>query len=480
MRLSDLLRRVDYRRIIGNESVEVNDVCADSRKLKSGGMFVCLKGKVDGKTFAESAAVRAAVIMTDEELPLDVTQVIVRNVRASYARAVAALYDNPQDKLKIIGVVGTNGKTSCCYLLNSIFRLSGCKTGMLTTVECDVDGVKSPASLTTPDPDVLYKLLSEMVEKKVEYVFMELSAHGIYYEKLSGLRTKATIFTNCTRDHLDFFKDFDSYAAVKKSWFSISNTNLAVVNYDDKIGREILQECNCPYLTYGVDNPGDVFAIDLTHNKNGTSFIINMFDIVKRVNSGFYGKFNVYNMLAACTVAGYFGIAMSNIAAVLENGRKIPGRFNVYHTRGGSRVVIDYAHTGDGLENVLSTAREITKGRLITVFGCGGDRDSGKRKTMGEIAARLSDYVVITNDNPRTENPYEIARAVEAGVICGDINYEVILDRKDAITEAIQFAEPEDTVVITGKGAEAYIEINGKKIPYSDYQTVKELNGGSL
>lgn len=480
MEFKEVVRRLDYKEIIGEFDKEIKGICADSRKVKEGDLFICLKGKVNGADYIPEIQDKICGVVTEEKLNVNLPQIIVKNARIAYAVITASIYGNPQDKLKIIGVVGTNGKTSCCYLLNRIFRLAGKKTAMLTTVEYEICGVRSPSILTTPDPDVFFPLLAQMVAKKVEYLFMEISAHAIYWNKLAGVRFKATIFTNCTPDHLDFFKSFREYSEIKKSWFSIANTNLAVLNTDDKLGREISKDCNCPFLTYGIETPGDVFAIDINYHENGTSFIVNMYDIVKRVNSGYFGKFNVYNMLAVCVVAGYFGIELSSILAVFDNARPIPGRFNLFTTQKGVKVIIDYAHTPDGLEKTLQTARSITKGKLITVFGCGGNRDMEKRKAMGEIASRLSDYLVITNDNPRDEEPEEIAHGIEAGVLQEEVNYSIVLDRTEAITQAFQGASKGDTLLIAGKGSENYIEVKGEKQPFSDYDIVKKLNGGSL
>ncbi|HPD02689.1 MAG TPA: UDP-N-acetylmuramoyl-L-alanyl-D-glutamate--2,6-diaminopimelate ligase, partial [Clostridia bacterium] len=377
--------------------------------------------------------------------------------------------------LKLVSVVGTNGKTSTAHILEAILSFSGIRTGIIGTLGHSFMGEREEALLTTPDPYKFNELLRSMVDRGAEVVVSEVSAHAIYLKKLYGLTCDIAIFTNLTQDHLDFFQTFEDYAETKLSYFTPENVNMGVVNMDDEWGRKLIAAAKIPIVSYGLETPSDVFAIDVRPNMDGVSFILNIFDEILDISSPLYGYFNVYNLMSAITAARLLSVGADTILRAVKRIKEVEGRFNIIKSPKGM-VIIDYAHTPDGLKNLLNSARIITKGQLITVFGCGGNRDKFKRPLMGKIAAEYSDYIVITSDNPRFEEPMQIMKDIEQG-INGFSRYKMIVNRADAIAYAMQEMMEGDTVVVAGKGAEKYIEIAGEKRRYSDYDVVYRRGG---
>ena len=374
--------------------------------------------------------------------------------------------------MKIITVVGTNGKTSTADILSELFLTSGRAAGTIGTLGYKTGRERVSGSLTTPDPIELHKHLAEYEKTGVEYVILEASAHAIYYDKLAGIRANATIFTNITQDHLDFFADMEQYASTKLSYFTLKNTSLSIVNSDDPYGRRLFSTHKVPTITYGIENPADVFAIDVEDGEDGLSFTINAFDRIERIVTPLHGKFNVYNVMASIAAAMYFGVDLRCIAKALTHISTVPGRYQVYSVQ-GRKVIVDFAHTPDGLENLLSGING--EGHIVTVFGCGGNRDRLKRPLMGAIAAKYSDFVIVTDDNPRYEKEMDIAREIVAGMP-QDTTCEIILDRETAIRRAFELTREGDTIVIAGKGHEDYMEIKGQKMPYSDAAVLEKLD----
>lgn len=449
-------------------------VAQSLEEVKKGDLFVCVEGlHVDGHDLAADAVSRGAVaLVTTHELPLDVPQLVVTDTRKALSQIAFFFYGLDKPPFVLVGVTGTNGKTSTAYILQRVFSASGKRAAYIGTLGVVADKLLLPPTLTTPDPMTLAPLLAMLAERGVKYVFLEVSAHAAYFRKVAGLTFNAMVFTNLTQDHLDFFENIEAYGEAKLGLFSPDQTRLGVVNADDQWGRRIISAHRVPLLTYGLDNPADVFAVDVRDTREGLRFAANAFDVVTKVESSLHGRFNAYNVLAAMAVAGYFGVSPVTVALALRH-INILGRFNVVDV-GDVRFIIDYAHTPDGLKNSLETARAQTDGKLRLVFGCGGDRDQTKRREMGEIAAAMADYVYITNDNPRSERPESIAEGIEAGM-AGDENYTVILDREAAIREAYRASRAGDCVLIAGKGAETSMEIGGKKVAYSDYAVLEKL-----
>jgi len=474
MKIGILLENVKIRRVLGYTEKEINGISIDDRGDVKGTLFICLKGShVDGHDHAKNAVEKGAVAVVSEmEMDISVPLILVEDARKSLSIICGNFYGNPAKKMKMVTVVGTNGKTSTTEILSEIFEYAGIPSASIGTLGYKVGRDRSAGELTTPDPIQLHAHLADMYNAGVKCVFMEASAHAIYYDKLAGIKATVGIFTNISQDHLDFFKDMDSYASVKTSYFTHENTALAVVNSDDNYGVRIINNHTVPIVSYGINNPADVFAIDIRDDAQGLSFTINAFDCISELHSPLHGVFNVYNIMAAVATAMYMGIGLKTIKEALARMAPVPGRYNVYYLR-NVRVIIDYAHTPDGLENILRDARESTNGRLITVFGCGGDRDRSKRPIMGEIATRYSDLTVITEDNPRSEEERAIAADIISGVH-SDRRFVTIDDRTSAIRYAMDQAREGDTVVIAGKGHESYMEKKGVKIPYSDIETLKK------
>ena len=455
---------------------EVTSISFDSRTVRPGALFFCLEGAVDGHDFAFQAVLKgAAAIVSSRPLGLGVPEIIVKDTRAELARACAAFWGHPEKRLKLVAVTGTNGKTTTTFVIKSILEDAGHTVGIIGTAFVEYCGKKFPSDLTTPDPTDLYKIFAEMADCGVEYVIMEASAHAIALRKLEGLTFSVAAFTNLTRDHLDFFKTMESYAAAKKSLFTGGHILAAAVNVDDELGREIALECPAPVVSYGCRYPADAFAIDLRMSIGGLRYVLNLSDDVAEVKFNLPGRFNMYNTLCAAAVAKALNIPIRHIVRGIRSVTRVEGRFDVVFTS-GCGVIIDFAHTDDGLRNVLGAVREFVTGRIITVFGCGGNRDRTKRPIMGRTVCEMSDYAVITSDNPRYEDPMEIIADIKSG-ITGD-NYEVQPDRKKAIIRALELADKDDIVVIAGKGAERYQEIKGVKYEYNDEEFVLGLGDG--
>ncbi len=472
MRICDLELGTD-------DETEITGLACDSSAVKPGYLFFCIVGREnDGHTFAADALSRGAVaLVVERRLALDCVQIETDDCRLAMTHAAAAFYGYPAKRMKLIGITGTNGKTTTTYIVKSIIEAAGHSCGLIGTNAVEYGGNKIPARLTTPDPIELMHTLFDMANAGVEYVVMEVSAHAIALRKVDGIMYEVAAFTNFSRDHLDFFKDMDEYAATKKSFFTPYHARTAVVNVDDKLGVEIMRDTRLHVVSYGVDNPSDVFGIDLKMSAYGLSYVINMFDKVESVKFNLTGRFNMYNTLCAAAIAAALDMPFSAVIEGIRNVKKIDGRFNIINTAKCS-VIIDFAHTDDGIANILRAIREFAPARIITVFGCGGNRDRTKRAVMGRIVATLSDFCFVTSDNPRFEPPEEIIKEIERGIIeIGKTNYKTIVDRKDAIRAALGMAERDDIVLIAGKGAEQYNDVMGRRRPYNDEQFVMEIAG---
>ena len=454
---------------------EFVSVTADSNDVTKECLFVCLVGNhVDTHALAAQVVAQGAVaLVVQRYLPLDVAQLLVSDTRKALSQAAALLYGFPKKDMQLVGVTGTNGKTTTAYLLQRAFAASGREAAYIGTLGIVCKEYLAPPTLTTPDPVRLFSTLADLYARGVRYVFVEVSAHAIYWHKIDGVRFNAVVFTNISQDHLDFFGTMQSYAQTKLSMFTYAHTALGVVNVDDKYGRKILQDYQIPLVTYGLHNPCDVFAVHIRDAYDGLNFVVNAYDMVYAVQTNLHGEFNVYNILAVATVCGYYGVEPRDLQSALYNVT-VPGRFNVVERR-GVRYVIDYAHTPDGLQKALQACRKLTAGKLMVVFGCGGDRDKDKRAQMGAIATRLADYVIVTTDNPRTEEPMAIAQNIEAGMVA-DGKYEIVLDRAQAIQRAHTLCVDGDCVLIAGKGNEPYIETASGRVPYSDLAVVEKLS----
>ncbi len=477
MELKKLLKNVEIEKIIGNADLEIKNIQTDSNSVGKQSLFVCLSGcRFDGHNFAKVAQkYGACAVVCEKDLDLAVTQIIVKNSRVALGIIASNFYGNVTSDMKLIGVVGTNGKTTTAHLIGSILNNAKIKCGVIGTLGTFYGQTFVEPNLTTPDPLVLHKTLYDMYSKGYKTVVMEVSAHALYFDKISGLKFAVGVFTNLTRDHLDFFGDMESYKQAKLKFFNKDTCDFIVANADDDLYAEISKQGRV--ITYGIENPADVFAIDIKEKQGKNCFILNLFDCVYNVSLKLVGRFNVYNALAAATVSALLGIKTDKVVEGIKCASGAKGRMEQVYS-GDFSVYVDYAHTPDGLKNVLQTMKKNTKGRLICVFGCGGNRDVGKRALMGEISAKLSDFTVITSDNPRFEEPMDIIFEIEKGVVNLTKNYVIIQEREEGIRYAIENAKKGDVIIVAGKGSENYQEILGIKRQYNDKDTIEEIIRG--
>ena len=480
MTLLELINGMPYLLDVkGDMAINVEELVANSRQKVQGGLFFCIKGlKFDAHFFAAQAVENGCVALIVERFLDDVAvpQVLVSNGRAAMARIAAAFFDNPARRMKLVGITGTKGKTTTSFMLKSILETAGHVCGLVGTTGNMIGQEVLKSELTTPDPIDLQRDLKLMADKGAEYVVMEISAHALDMYRLDGLVFEAGAYTNLSQDHLDYFGSMENYLATKKRFFTEGYVKNAAFNVDEETSQEMMKDVAVPYLTYGIACMADLYVRDIEIHEDGVSMELHLKWMHQmRVNLKMMGMFNVYNAIAAGSLAMILGIGEEEIKNGLEAISTVPGRVEVLTTLTPYKVILDYSHSPDALENILTTVRTFTKGRVIAVFGCGGDRDQGKRPIMGECGGRLADYCVLTSDNPRTEDPLVILKAVETGMKRTTGEYVVIESRRDAIEHALRIAKENDTIVLAGKGHETYQEIMGVKKPFDEKQVVQEL-----
>ncbi|RZS92187.1 UDP-N-acetylmuramoyl-L-alanyl-D-glutamate--2,6-diaminopimelate ligase [Aquimarina brevivitae] len=477
--LKDILYKVKLNAVIGDTSLQVNTLAFDSRKISDGDVFIAIRGSVvDGHDYISKAIDNGAKAIVCEQTPADpkpdITYIEVENAHAALAIMASNYYNSPSKNLKLIGITGTNGKTTVSTLLYKLFKAAGYKVGLLSTVKVLVDNEEYSATHTTPDPLSINKYLALMNESGVEFCFMEVSSHGIHQKRTEGLHFTGGIFTNLSHDHLDYHKTFEEYRNVKKEFFDgLGKDAFALTNKDDKNGMFMLQNTKAKHYTYALKSFADYQGQILENSLEGLLLKINEQEVWAKL----IGSFNAYNLLAIYGAADLLGLEKLEILQLLSNLKSVSGRFQYLVSDQKITAIVDYAHTPDALKNVLQTINDIrTKNEtLITIVGCGGDRDKMKRPVMGNIAAKLSDKVIFTSDNPRTEDPDSIIQDIEKGVEPQDYKKTIsITDRKQAIKTACQMAEKNDIVLIAGKGHETYQEIQGVKSDFNDFEIVKE------
>jgi len=480
-RLRDILYKVNIRSVIGSTDLEINDVQIDSRKIKPGSLFIAVKGvAVDGHQFIDKAVEAGAVGIVYEASfsakKEGIAYVEVENSAAAAGFIAHNFFGQPSEKMKLVGVTGTNGKTTIATLLYKLFTSLGYKCGLLSTVENHIADRIVPATHTTPDVISLNALLKQMVEEECTHVFMEASSHAIHQHRITGLRFAGGIFSNITHDHLDYHKNFDEYIRVKKSFFDgLASSAFAVSNADDKRGMVMLQNTNAKKYYYSLKTVADFKGKILDNSLTGLVMVINDQEVHFRL----IGEFNAYNLLAVYGTAICLEEDKQEVLRNLSMLTGAEGRFD-YAVSEKDKVIaiVDYAHTPDALLNVLATIKKLKKGfeKVITVVGCGGDRDKTKRPIMAEVACEHSDKVIFTSDNPRSEDPAQIIKEMETGVGAGaKRKYISIVDRKEAIKTAISLAGREDIVLVAGKGHEKYQEIRGVKNHFDDKEVVNEM-----
>ncbi|HHY82698.1 MAG TPA: UDP-N-acetylmuramoyl-L-alanyl-D-glutamate--2,6-diaminopimelate ligase [Clostridiales bacterium] len=479
MILRELLKGINVLRTEGSLDIDIKEIFYDSRQVTPGSLFFCIEGyKADGHDFAPMAVEKGAVavlLQKDVKLPDGITKVFVEDTRKSMGYISSAFYGNPTENLILFGVTGTNGKTTTTYMIKSILEQSGKKTGLIGTITNMIGDRKIPAERTTPESPDLQKLFHEMLQEKADAAVMEVSSHSLELSRVVGCIFEVGIFTNLTQDHLDFHGTLDNYREAKAKLFDQSR--IAVINVDDESGRMILDRLESHAFTYGIYKPADIFARDIEITAEGVSFNLHILGGKIGVNLRIPGIFSVYNALAAASACYAAGVSLDDIQAGLESIRGVPGRFELLDTGTDYSVILDYAHTPDGLENILKTARDLTQGRIVTLFGCGGDRDSAKRPLMGEVTGKYSDFCIVTSDNPRSEDPMKIINDILPGLKKTGCPYIVIEDRRQAIEYALKNAKKNDVIILAGKGHETYQQIKGKTIHFDEKEIVAEILG---
>lgn len=476
MKISELLYNVDTISVEGSNR-EISELSNNTSDLNKNSMFFCIEGfKTDGHIFANKAVEEGATaLVTSKEVDItgDVTLIKVTDTRRAMAQISSNFYGNPSANMNMIGITGTNGKTTSSFMLRAILKHSNKKTGLIGTIYNIFDDEIEEAKRTTPESMDLQKMLFKMNNRGVEDCIMEVSSHSLELNRVYGIKFKTGIFTNLTQDHLDFHITMENYFKAKKKLFE--NCENAVINIDDEYGKRLREELDCNMVTYGIENEGDVFAKDIIITGEVTSFNMHYKDEVRPVRLHLPGKFNVYNALSCAAAAITLGVPLVDIKLGLEELEKVPGRSEKINSKSGFTIVIDYAHSPDGIINILKTAREYTENRLITIFGCGGDRDRGKRPLMGEAAGRLSDFCIVTSDNPRTEEPMAIIKDILPGINETKCNYVIIEDRKKAIEYALSIGKAGDVIVIAGKGHENYQVLKNGTIHFDEREILQEL-----
>lgn len=485
MKLETLLDAVDTLEVKGSVDTEVQGIAFDSRRVVPAGLFVAIRGhKADGAQFVADALANGAAAVVSEndfEVGSGVTHIRVRCSRRALAELANAFYGDLSREMKVVGITGTNGKTTTAYMIRDLLRDGGFRPGLLGTVAYDTGSRVLPASRTTPEAPEIHHLFRQMREAGCDSVVMEVSSHAIALQRVHGIAFSISVFTNLSRDHLDYHGDMDGYFKVKAQLFRIADPpaeRACVINLDDPWGRKLVEgrEDQEQILTYGFDEKAMVRASDVSINLEGTHFAVSSPWGEAQIRLKLQGRFNVSNALAAIAAGGLCGIRLNDMARSLEAIQVIPGRLEAVPNRKNKKVFVDYAHTDDALRNVLKALRECCKGKLIVVFGCGGDRDRGKRRLMGQAAAELADFSVITSDNPRTEDPGAIVGDVIEGFEGCDA-FEVILDRRAAIEKGLAITGRRDVLLVAGKGHETYQEQAGTIIPFDDRETVREITG---
>lgn len=473
MKLKELLYGYDVKSEF--DDVEISGICYDSRKIKKGDVFVCITGfAADGHIYANAAVSGgASAIIAERDLGLSVPTAVVDNSRHALSFIADRFYDHPSGKFKLIGVTGTNGKTTTTFLVKKILEDAGLKVGLIGTNKNMIGDVDIPTERTTPESLELTQLFAQMAEEAVDCVVMEVSSHSLCLSRVDFCEFDVGAFTNLTQDHLDFHETMENYLAAKKKLFDMCKTG--IINADDEGGRQILADCSCVSVSYGIDSATDIKASNIEFGADGVDFDCDSLGAVSHMHINTPGRFSVYNALAAVGICTALGVSADVIKKGLGDLNGVCGRAEIVPVNRDYTVMIDYAHTPDGIENILSSIRGFAKGRIVILFGCGGDRDKTKRPKMGKIAGKLADFCIVTSDNPRTENPTEIINEIIPGVEEAGGKYTVIENRKEAIRYALKNAQKDDVILLAGKGHETYQILAEGKIHFDEREVVREI-----
>ncbi|MFA9423037.1 MAG: UDP-N-acetylmuramoyl-L-alanyl-D-glutamate--2,6-diaminopimelate ligase [Sedimentibacter sp.] len=481
MEIRNLLKEIDYENYIGNDNEEITGITNDSRKAEKGIIFVAIKGYTsDGHKFIESAIKNGASAVMCEYIPDEVKEtsnfIVVKSPRESMAPTANIVYGRPSEKINITGVTGTNGKTSTTYLLNGIYEYLGEKTGIIGTMGVLINDEKTKIDNTTPEAADIQRYLAKMLENKISHCFVEVSSHALELNRVDNVSIDVGIFTNLTRDHLDFHKTMENYYLAKKKLFYKTKTN-NIINVDDPYGNRLYKELvqdGVKAISIGIDNEADIKASNLVTAMSGTTFDLNVLGIQKKVHVNTPGKFSVLNSLGALGAAYVLGVHIDEIIAALETIKGVKGRFEIIENKLDCTIILDFAHTPDGLQKVMDTINEFAKARKIVMFGAGGERDLSRRGPMGEISGKYCDLSILTSDNPRFEDPYDICMEISKGVEKVGGKFTIIVERDKAIYYAIDNCKSKDVILLAGKSTEPYQDMGTEKIPY-DEGTIAKL-----
>lgn len=475
MKIKDLLKEMNYENYYGNQDTEIKGITNNSKKVKQGDMFAAVKGYTsDGHKFIEEALNNGACAVLCQYIPENMegksNYIIVKSVRETMAHTANVLYGRPSERINIVGITGTNGKTSTSYLLKAIYDYLGEKSGIIGTMGVLVGSEKIKTDNTTPESSDIQYFLSKMEEKSVGHCFMEVSSHALELNRVDEVSIDVGIFTNLTRDHLDFHKTMENYYLAKKKLFFLTKAG-NIINVDDPYGERLyseLKEAGVNALSVGIDKDADIKASNLVTTMYGTSFDLSINGTVKKMHVNTPGKFSVLNSLGALGAAYVLGVDLGSIIEALGNIKGVTGRFEILENKLDCTIILDFAHTPDGLEKVMETINEFAEGRKIVMFGAGGERDMSRRAPMGEIAGKYCDLSILTSDNPRFEDPYEICMEIAKGVEKYNGEYKIIVEREEAIYYAIDNSRSKDVILLAGKSTEPYQDMGVEKIPYDE------------
>ena len=481
MFLSEIIEVIKPINIIGNTNIDIKNISYDSRKVDKHSIFIALSGNtVDGHNFIQQAVNNGAVAVLGEKPIKDnlCTYIQVDDSLAAMAKVACKFFNYPSDELKIIGITGTNGKTTSTFIIKSILEAANSSCGLIGTLKYLINDIEYPAPNTTPQSLDVQKMFREMRNQSINHVVMEVTSHALELNRVDGIDFDIGVFTNLTQDHLDFHQSLENYFKAKQKLFTSLNNSkkkgLAIINIDDPYGERLVKECSVPVITYSINNNADIKVTNYDITSEGSTLNIRYPDGNILIKANLHGLFNVYNILSAFSVGYALNIPIDNIAKGIENIHTVSGRFESVNCGQKFLVIVDYAHTPDAVSRVLQAVREVTKGKVITVFGCGGDRDPSKRPIMGNYASTLSDYCVVTSDNPRTEKPDSIIDDILKGM-SDQVNFIVEPNRHEAIKLALSKAQENDTVAILGKGHEDYQIIGTTKLHFDDREEVRNF-----
>jgi UDP-N-acetylmuramoyl-L-alanyl-D-glutamate--2,6-diaminopimelate ligase len=476
MLLSRLLEGLENVEVIGNANSEISSIAYDSRKVVKGSLFVCIEGfKQDGHEFINDAIEKGAVaVVVSKDVTVDPAVVIIKtnNTRKLLAQIASRFFDHPSKKLRVIGVTGTKGKTTTTFMIKSILEKNGFKVGLVGTIANYIGSKQIAADRTTPESLNLQEMFADMIKQGIDTVVMEVSSHSLDLQRVEAIYFDIAVFTNLSQDHLDYHKNFENYFEAKAKLFK--QCKHAIINIDDTYGKRLVNKTSVPTTTFGIENEADLKADDIKIKPSGTQFYLSSKKNSTTINVPIPGIFSVYNALAAIAVCQFYDAKDSDILQGLKD-LQVPGRAEIAVTNPKFTVMVDYAHSPDSLDNILKAVRVYAKGRIVCIFGCGGDRDRTKRPIMGEIAGNMADFTIITSDNPRTEDPASILSEIEEGIKRTKSEYKVILDRRQAIEFAINNAQQDDMIIIAGKGHETYQIFKSETIHFDDREVAKEI-----